>query len=142
MNKSKRTPFLLRISDKWADWRWFAFYNKTIFEIGFMVLYTLEQAFLIFIVSRGLLTSVTVSYFVLFVLLTFSIHKIIMESRIRLLNDEISDIKREKDRIKLASKKLTDNYARTLEVSKNLRQRFIHMATNYEKIRHIQNKNK
>lgn len=82
-----------RIGECWKELRFFAFKNRTIFEIFFLLLYTLEQAFLIYIASHNKLTSEIVSYFALIVLLTFGFHRILMESRIRILESDYHDFK-------------------------------------------------
>ncbi len=83
----------------WKNLRAFAFYNRTIFEIFFVLLYASEQAVLIWLVSEypgreemGLI----IPLFALIVLTTFSLHKLVMESRIKQLEEDVHSLQQEK----------------------------------------------
>lgn len=81
------------IDTAWKDIRLFAFRNRTIFEAFFIILYAFEQAALIWLTyidpqDIGLIISV----FALAVLTTFSLHKLVMESRIKWLETEVSGL--------------------------------------------------
>lgn len=69
----------------WENLRRFAYYNRTVFEIMFIFLYALEQFGLVwfaFNIENLQLLGFIVSIFALIVLTTFSLHKLVMESRI------------------------------------------------------------
>ena len=83
----------------WKGLRRFALENRTIFEIFFISLYTLEQAALIwftYVVEKPEDWSFVVSIFALMVLTTFALHKLTMESRIRVLETQVNDLQHEK----------------------------------------------
>lgn len=87
------SPFLHSIDVLWKDIRVFAFRNRTIFEALFILLYALEQVALVLLTYAdpydiGLIVSV----FALAVLTTFSLHKLVMESRIKWLEAEVSGL--------------------------------------------------
>lgn len=81
----------------WKDLRKFSFNNKTLFEVLFLFLYFIEQFFLVFLVSRGLATKEIISYFALIVIFTFSLHKVVLESRAKILENIVNELKVEKD---------------------------------------------
>lgn len=84
------------IESGWNKMRLFAFNNRSIFELLFLFLYTAEQLILVWLVSRWNLQGQEllnwVSYFALIVLFTFGLHKLIMESRIKMLEQEIASL--------------------------------------------------
>lgn len=84
------------IESCWNQARLFAFNNRSIFELLFLFLYTAEQLTLVWLVSRWNLHGQEllnwVSYFALIVLFTFGLHKLIMESRIKMLEQEIANL--------------------------------------------------
>jgi hypothetical protein len=85
---------LLQILDAtWADVRYFAYRNRTIFEAFFIIIYTLEQAALIWLTHASPEDiELIISVFALAVLTTFSLHKLVMESRIKLLENDVSGL--------------------------------------------------
>lgn len=104
------------IESLWNQIRLFAFNNRTIFELLFLSLYTIEQLVLIWIVSsrnlQGQQLLNWVSYFALIVLFTFGLHKLIMESRIKLLEQEITNMGMQYWLARHKSKELSDVYNR------------------------------
>ncbi len=84
----------------WRNLREFSYRNRTIFEVSFIIVYTLEQALLVWLTftatnleELGLI----VSLFALIVLTTFTFHKLVMESRIGLLEKEINTLHQDKN---------------------------------------------
>lgn len=113
----------------WFNLRTFAFRNKTIFEMLFLSIYLFEQVLLVGFTfywgNNSKMLSLTVSVFALIVLTTFSLHKMVMESRISILEDQINELIFEK--LKLISKnneiakkhaQLADNLLSHLEKKK------------------------
>ena len=79
----------------WEELRIFAYKNRTIFELGFVFLYSLEQFGLVwftFNIKNPEQLVFVVSIFAIIVLTTFSIHKIIMESRIKVLETHLNNV--------------------------------------------------
>jgi len=88
------------INSQWSQLREFAYANKTLFEIGFIVVYAGEQATLILLTEFfPEYSTLTISLFALVVLTTFSFHKLLMESRIRLLEKHVQVIEDDLSRI-------------------------------------------
>ena len=112
LKKKKQIPklglFLRNLNKNWFELRLFTFHARTIFEIIFLFVYTLEQGLLLFIISRIGIDLEIVSYFALIVLLTFGLHKIIMESRIKMLENEIVELKNENDIMNKEAKIMID----------------------------------
>ena len=83
----------------WNNLRRFAFYNRTIFEMSFIFIYALEQVLLIwFAFNTQDLQELgfIVSLFAIIVLTTFALHKLLMESRIKFLEQEVQELQKEK----------------------------------------------
>ena len=83
----------------WSNLRTFAYFNRTIFEILFILIYTIEQIILIVLTFNAqdiTELSYIISIFAVIVLTTFSFHKIIMESRIKFIENEINALKSSK----------------------------------------------
>lgn len=95
--------------------RLFAFNNRSIFELLFLLLYIAEQLILVWLVSRWNLQGQEllnwVSYFALIVLFTFGLHKLIMESRIKILEREIAILGMQYWLARHKSKELSEAYA-------------------------------
>ena len=76
----------------WKNLREFGYRNRTLFEVIFILVYTMEQAVLILYTYKARdpeqIVFIT-SLFALIVLMTFALHKIMMESRIRLLEEDL-----------------------------------------------------
>jgi hypothetical protein len=105
---------LIGIESGWNKVRLFAFNNRSIFELLFLFLYTAEQLILVWLVSRWNLQGQEllnwVSYFALIVLFTFGLHKLIMESRIKLLEQEIANLGMQYWLAENKSKELSEEY--------------------------------
>ncbi len=83
-----------------AETKKFIFNHPLLFEFVFFMLYTIEQAVLIWYVeTRGATTGI-IGYFSLIVLATFGLHKLVIESRLRVLEDQVNVLKREKNTLK------------------------------------------
>lgn len=80
----------------WGNLRQFAYDNRTIFEIIFLLLYALEQLILIlltFYIKDTIKLALVISIFAVVVLTTFSLHKQLMESRIRILESDLNEMR-------------------------------------------------
>lgn len=111
----------------WSNLREFCYRNKTVFEIFFILLYSLEQLWLVwftFKLEDPATLSLIVSIFAIIVLLTFALHKLIMESRIKILEKDLSELHHEKIGMEKKVRNITKNYQELLqtaeEESKNL----------------------
>ncbi len=83
----------------WKNLRLFAFQNRTVFELLFVFLYAFEQVLLIGLsyLARDLMQlGYIVSFFAVIVLTTFAVHKILMDSRIKMLEDQIKGLQQDK----------------------------------------------
>ena len=107
--------FFRWISKNWNELRLFVFYTRTLFEIFFILVYTLEQGLLIYWGATNKLNLTRVSCFALLVLFTFALHKIIMESRMKILEDNVVELKNENDFIKLKSEQMANDYNEIME---------------------------
>ncbi len=77
----------------WKNIRTFAFDNRSIFEILFIILYAVEQGGLIYIVFMERYNiKLVVSLFAVIVLTTFAFHKLMMESRIKILENKVLEM--------------------------------------------------
>jgi hypothetical protein len=91
MDGKYSNPLLSYFDACWQNLRLFAYRNRTIFEALFIIVYTLEQAALIFLTYYAPENiTLSVSVFALAVLTTFSVHKLVMESRIKLLEGDVA----------------------------------------------------
>jgi hypothetical protein len=92
--------------------RKFAFYNKSAIEILFILFYSSEQIILIiftFILTNPKEISLIVSVFAIVILTTFSLQKLIMESRIKILEKKLRRVKEEKLEMSLFIDEITKN---------------------------------
>lgn len=79
----------------WYNLRLFAYLNRTIFEVVFILIYSIEQVLLVYFAfnAKGLESfSFIVSIFAIIVLTTFAFHKLLMESRIKMLENEVNGL--------------------------------------------------
>lgn len=107
---------LKRIHDFWHEARLFSFNNRTFLETIFLSVYTVEQALLIFFTELVGVNSVVISYFALVVLFTFAIHKTTLESRMRLLEDNLRRLKSENSVLKQKVREMNKKYRTSLIV--------------------------
>ncbi|MDP3990043.1 MAG: hypothetical protein Q8Q01_02450 [archaeon] len=101
----------------WKNLRNFAFYNRSLFEILFIVIYTAEQAVLIwftYIINNVTQLAFVVSIFALIVITTFSVHKQLMNSRIKLLEDEVINLRSDKEALDSSLKQAKKEFTRTM----------------------------
>ena len=97
----------------WKNLRQFAFYNRTIFEIFFIGVYAVEQFLLIWYTfnSNSLEDwGYIISMFAVIVLTTFALHKLLMESRIRVLEDEVKELQLKKFSLESSAKEINDKH--------------------------------
>tara|TARA_Y100000310_G_scaffold332023_2_gene406758 strand:- start:748 stop:1173 length:426 start_codon:yes stop_codon:yes gene_type:complete len=79
----------------WLNLRRFCYQNRTIFEIIFIILYAIEQVGLIWFTfnTKNLEElALIVSIFAIIVLTTSALHKLVMESRIKLLERDLHEV--------------------------------------------------
>jgi hypothetical protein len=77
----------------WENLRTFAFHNKTLFELMFIFIYALQQVWLLqaTFTKSGDELRYAVALYVVLVLSTFALQKIVMESRIKVLEGELTN---------------------------------------------------
>ncbi|MFH1638423.1 MAG: hypothetical protein ABIB71_08410 [Candidatus Woesearchaeota archaeon] len=84
-----------KIHEFWNELRIFAFDNRTVFESIFIISYTIEQAALVILTYLlPQYSLLCVSLFAILVLSTFAVHKLAMESRIKILENNVVELKR------------------------------------------------
>ncbi|MBI2574542.1 hypothetical protein HYV82_01530 [Candidatus Woesearchaeota archaeon] len=104
----------LNLEHFWRNLRRFAFNNRSVFELGFILIYSLEQLGLVWFGARAANTQellFTISIFILMFFTTFAVHKIVMESRIKLLEEELTGIVNDKLKLELKFRHLYDKHA-------------------------------
>ena len=72
--------------------RTFSYHNKSVIEFIFILTYSMEQAILIYLtfkVKDNTTLILIISIFAVIILTTFSLQKLIMESRIRILENKV-----------------------------------------------------
>ena len=97
----------------WRNLRKFSFNNRTIFEIFFIIIYTLEQGLLIYLsfnAKDNTELTLIVSIFAIIVLTTFALHKILMESRIKMLEKELNLLREEKQSLEGETNRTISTY--------------------------------
>ena len=83
----------------WENLRLFSYRSRTILEIFFIFLYASEQVLLLlftFTLTSPQELNFIISFFALLVLTTFSLHKLVMESRIKTLEKEVATLQQNK----------------------------------------------
>lgn len=91
--------FFRNTQNFWLNLRRFSFYNSTLFELFFIFLYALEQILLIWYAFNAKNVNelgYVVSLFAVIVLTTFALHKLLMVSRIKLLENEVKKLQSDK----------------------------------------------
>ncbi len=109
----------------WSNLRRFSYSNRTALEVAFIFLYAIEQLLLIgFTFTASSITELgfIVSVFAIIVLTTFALHKLVMESRIKLLEHEVNDLQREKFAFESSFNEAKKGYSKVFEktMSKSL----------------------
>ena len=102
---------MLELELFWKNVRLFAFNNRTVFEIFFITLYSLIQLALVIAVElapRNI--TFIVSIFAILVLSVFALHKLLMESRIKILENQVADLQMEKQVIIYKSREVFNKY--------------------------------
>jgi hypothetical protein len=106
------------IGSCWDELANFVFAYQTIIEVIFILIYTTEQAFLIWATTKmqqtGDFRIDIISYFALLVLLTFSLHKLVIESRAKIFEAKLSTMKHQFD----IYRKTTERIVSSLENEK------------------------
>lgn len=98
----------------WKNLRNFAFENKTVFEVFFIGLYSVEQFLLILFSYKAKSVqelSFIISVFAIIVLTTFAFHKLLMESRIKYLENKVAEAD--------SDKRILEEENRTIKISHN-----------------------
>lgn len=115
---------LLFFEKFWTNIRLFGFRNKTVFEIFFIFLYAFEQVLLIWFTytSKNLQEwGFIISLFAVIVLTTFALQKIVMESRIRMLETIVQNAQYDKKLLEIKNKQVISAYDELARsASKNL----------------------
>ena len=105
--------FLIKSIDSfWKNIRHFSYYNRSFIEMVFVFLYAFEQITLVYLVfhSRTITElGFIVSIFAIIVLTTFSIHKLVMESRIRILETQVRDLQEERQMMEVRAKEIDED---------------------------------
>jgi len=104
------------IEKQWKNIRIFAFNNRTIFELFLITVYAIEQIVLItlaYLYPKHIFLFVSV--FAVIVLSTFAFHKLLMESRIKILEERTMDLNFEKQNIELESQELYSRYNEVID---------------------------
>jgi len=84
---------LIDLENCWTNIRLFAFRNRTVFEFIFILIYACEQIVLVLLTYLfPQLIMLTITTFAIIVLTTFAVHKLIMESRIKLLESQVIEL--------------------------------------------------
>lgn len=97
----------------WKNIRLFAFNNRTIFEILFILLYALLQIALIFFVEvYPIKITFILSVFAILVLSLFALHKLLMESRIRLLENRVAEMTLGKEALLSIIREIYESYSK------------------------------
>lgn len=112
----------------WKNVRIFAFFNRTMFEIAFVALYSLEQAFLVWYTYRSkdiVELGFVISMFAIIVLTTFALQKLVMESRIKHLESDVQNLIMEKRALESKTRYIIEKYEEAImgvshQTSKNL----------------------
>ena len=102
----------------WSNLRTFAYYNRTIFEFLFLGIYTFEQIILIWLTFHAkelIELSYIISIFAVIVLTTFAIHKMVMESRIKYLENELVKLSQEKTNLETAFRNIDEKKEKIIE---------------------------
>ena len=111
----------LRLDYFWSNLRTIAFHHSSIFEVIFLIIYTLEQVLLVFFTyifvnsSQELVFSI--SLMAVFILSTFALHKMTMNSRMKTLEKQLADAINEKYAMQNRAK---DTYERSQQVISKL----------------------
>jgi len=93
----------------WNNLRKFTCRNRTVLEVFFIMLYTVEQTLLIWLtydVKDPIKLSLIISIFATIVLTTFSLHKLVMESRIKVLETQLNETYEQKKALEDKTKKV------------------------------------
>ncbi|MBI2102997.1 hypothetical protein HYT55_04110 [Candidatus Woesearchaeota archaeon] len=111
--KSWHGIILLGFEHFWSNLRIFAFQNRTVFELLFVFLYAFEQVLLIglsYLAKDLMQLGYIVSFFAIIVLTTFAVHKILMDSRIKMLEEQIKGLQQDKFVLELSIRTIKQGY--------------------------------
>jgi len=107
------------IDQGWCNLRTFCFRNRSIIEIVFLILYSIEQGSLLILMSETNDTTKInniVSIFAIIVLTTFGLHKLVMDSRIKWQDRTIQELKDEKKQLTQETQNTIKKYEERLEL--------------------------
>ncbi len=102
----------------WENLRIFSYRRRTVLEVFFIFLYAFEQMLLLlftFTLTSPQELSFIVSLFALLVLTTFSLHKLVMESRIKMLEQEVATLQQSKATLQASASQTIKESNRLLE---------------------------
>ncbi len=123
---------LLFFEKCWANIRLFGFRNKTVFELFFIFLYAFEQVLLMWFTytSKNLPElGFIISLFAVIVLTTFALQKIVMESRIRMLETIVQNAQYDKKLLESKNEQMRLVYEELgRSASKNLYKEKVHKS--------------
>lgn len=112
---------LFEWTDKfWLNLRRFSYRNRSAMEVAFIFLYAFEQILLIgftYTASSIIELGFIVSLFAIIVLTTFALHKLVMESRIKLLEQEVNILQQKKLSLELSAQVARNKYSKLFEKS-------------------------
>ncbi|MDP7115720.1 MAG: hypothetical protein QF632_00955 [Candidatus Woesearchaeota archaeon] len=92
MEKMKRNCWE-KFESMWKNFRIFAYRNRSAFELIFILIYTIEQVCLVLLTYYfPQFLFLVISNYSILLLSTFAIHKIVMESRINILERNLNHI--------------------------------------------------
>ena len=116
-------PYFQGLHYLWDNLRKFCYYNRSLVESLFIFLYALEQivlVILVFALKDSQTLGLLVSIFAIVVLTTFAMHKLLMESRIRILETDIAGLLEEKIAHELKAKYIINKYHELSETFENV----------------------
>jgi len=116
---------LKRIELFWLNIRTFAFRNRTILELIFILIYSGEQGLLILLAYlQPEHIKIFITLFALIILTTFSIHRLVTESRIKVLEQNVEELRNYTQNIRNEAENLSTWYHETLESYNKLLEKF------------------
>ena len=111
--KMRRQTLLRHLENIWNGIRFFSFKNRSVSEFVFILLYAIEQLTLVLFVSLYKESDhlpFIASIFAIIVLTTFALHKLAMDSRIKLLEERVRLVVKEKAELEIQNKYFHDEY--------------------------------
>ena len=107
----------------WFNLRMFCYNNSSILEIMFIFMYAIEQVLLVwftFTIRNADQLAFIVALFAIIVLTTFALQKLIMESRIKLLETDLNDAVFEKLMLESKTRDIIKKYGELLQINEEI----------------------